>query len=341
MSINFTDFSKAPIQDSPLKTVFEDALKGYQIGQAPKQMADEAKKRELANALQQKALEHKDKEYSLADALKEAQIKKANRPVTGAAALKPNGIIANFKYTHPNATDDEVREFADKVFKTQLEHQQSGTERSNILNDTQEQRAPRSPISKIHYELNDINKGYLPYTKEKLTPEQQDSMRSDLLLDVVKKTTDTGTRNKLINASNMNITLGAINPKNLTGYSGIQGNIDKLGDSLKEAFGESNPRYEAYRAEVLKANAAAKQMRQYLGDSIQPSQQERLDHLTNPESWNVSPKLAEENFEFMRDLMKRESNTLIRAAKDPSLYTYSGNAPKSNKVFNLATGRME
>lgn len=86
MPINFTDFSRAPIQNSPLKNIFEDALKGYQIGQAPAQMARVKQQEELANKLKELALAHQPTEYSLSDQLKRAQINHANRaPVIGGA----------------------------------------------------------------------------------------------------------------------------------------------------------------------------------------------------------------------------------------------------------------
>ena len=67
MAINFTDFSRAPVQESPLKNMFEDAFKGYSMSQIPAQLKAERQKQELANQLQQLELEHKPKEYELSD----------------------------------------------------------------------------------------------------------------------------------------------------------------------------------------------------------------------------------------------------------------------------------
>jgi hypothetical protein len=154
MAIQFTDFSKAPLLDSPAKTIFEDVLKGYQMSQEPKKMKEEQSARELANqlrklevehkpkeyelndqqkslanALQEKALAHRDKEYSLSDALKQSQITKNERGATGTPA-KVNGMVANFVATHPNASQDEIKEFADRVLESQLKHLQKVTDRS-------------------------------------------------------------------------------------------------------------------------------------------------------------------------------------------------------------------
>ncbi len=352
MAINFTDFSKAPIQDSPVKGLFENVLKGYQLEEKPKEMAQEKEQKRLANALQEKALAHKDKEYSLSDALKQAQINKANRPSTGksAAELTPNGAVRNaewlWRQQHPPGTpltpeqEKEHFDLLQKAFTTAEEHVETTTNRGKILNEGQFRR-DATAITKKHAELRDIDEGYFPGTKEKLTPQKQTEMRNDLLLSIVKDTTDPKTREKLINASNMNITLGSIDPTYLTQYSGAKGKVNKLLDSIVESAGKGSPEYKNYQREVVKATAGAKQMRQYLGDSIQPTAQERLDHLINPEAWNVSPELAKENFEFMKDLLQRETQTLVRAAKDPTLYTPTGNAgvsspPVNNQEFDFS-----
>ena len=240
--------------------------------------------------------------------------------------------------------DQESIAYLKKAYDTGIEHTTAGTTRTGILNDTQEARQPRSPVAKEHYEIKQINEGKVPYslTGEKLAPEEQAKQRNDLLLDIVKKTTDPATRMKLQNATNMNITLDSINPDALTIYSGGEGQVNKHLDSVLAAAGDAPPKYEAYLKETTKASFAAKQMRQYLGDSIQPTAQDRLDKLSKPEAWNVPPKVAKENFEFMRDLYKRETNTLVRAATDPSIYqAQSSPASNSSKVFNLATGAFE
>lgn len=363
MAIQFTDFSKAPLLDSPAKTIFEDVLKGYKISKEPEKMRQEASQRELANnlkklelehkpteynlgdqektlanSLKSKALEHYDEKYNLEKEYKQSQINKNNRPGGGVGA-KANGKLANFIVSHPNASQEEIQEFADTLSKAELKHLNQTTERSATLNETQYKR-DATPIVKKHDELRDIDKGVFPGTKAPISTEKQQSMKKDLLLSLVKDTTDPKTREKLINASNMNITLDSINPKYLTQYSGAANKVDKLADSIVESAGAGSPEYENYQREVIKATAAAKQMRQYLGDSIQPSAQERLDHLSNPEAWNVSPKLAEENFNYIKDLFKRETQTLVRAAQDPTLYTASGNA-NQGKIYNLSTKRWE
>jgi hypothetical protein len=366
MAINYPNFLAAPVQKSPFENLFENVLKGYEMQQKPAQMKEEQSARQLANKLREMEVEHKPKEYELNDKgkefanalqnkanqyyeekfrldrdLKKAQTQKALSP--GSAAAKANGKLANFMVSHPNASQEDITEFADKLSQAELKHLNQTTERSEALNRNQYKR-DATTIVKKHIELKDIDSGKLPGTDVKISEDEQAELRNDLLLSLVKDVTDPKTREKLINASNMNITLDTIDPTALTQYSGAKGRINKLGDSIIESAGKGSEAYKDYRRETIKASAAAKQMRQYLGDSIQPTAQERLDHLTNPEAWNVSPQLAKENFEFIRDLYKRETQTLVRAATDPSLYTAKGNSENEShagKTYDLATGKWK
>jgi hypothetical protein len=330
MAINFTDFSKAPLTDAPGQDLFESVLKGYKMAKEPAKMEREAKEKELANSIKAKALSHADEEWELNKAYKQALTNKANRPASAVAkSLNPNGAVANAEYiwnkSHPKdipLTPEQEIEHNKRLqdaFEAGLEHTKATTNRSNTLNETQHKRDSTQLVKKYD-EIRDIDKGVFPGTNDPIPPEQQGMMKSSLLLSIVKDTTDPKTREKLINASNMNITLDSINPTYLTQYSGGPGKVDKLADSIVEGFGKD------YQREVVKSTAAAKQLRLYLGDSIQPTAQEKLDSLMRPEAWNVSPQLAKENFEFMRDLFKRETDTLVRAATDPTLYTAAGNS---------------
>jgi hypothetical protein len=229
-----------------------------------------------------------------------------------------------------------------EAFNIGQEHTQTATERGKTLNKTQYKRES-TPVTKAYDELQFIQNGTFPGTDRKITPEQQSKMQSSLMLDIIKKTTDPKTREKLINANNMNITLNSIDPKKLTYYSGIEGQfVDKPAEAILEGFGEGSQQYKNYIHETNKATFAAKQMRQYLGDSIQPSSQEKLDKLTKPEAWNVSPQTAEENFNFMRELYKQESQTLVRAATDPTLYEGTGteNNPAKNSTFTVQAPKI-
>lgn len=154
MAINFTDFSKAPLLDSPVKNIFEDVLKGYKMAKEPAKMAEEQKQRELttklkglevehkpkeyalgdqekglANALKSKALEHYEEKFGLERDLKKAQIQKALQKNVGGNA-KANGELANFIVANPGATQEDIKKAYEEIHGKKMEHEQTIINRS-------------------------------------------------------------------------------------------------------------------------------------------------------------------------------------------------------------------
>ncbi len=157
MAIQFTDFSKARLLDSPAKTIFEDVLKGYKMEKEPAKMREEQSARELANQLSKLDVEHKPKEYalndqhkSLANALqskalehyeekfnlekdyKTALIQKALQQKVGGTP-KANGELANFIVSHPDASQEDIRNAYEEIHGSKLAHEQAVTERSKDI----------------------------------------------------------------------------------------------------------------------------------------------------------------------------------------------------------------
>lgn len=87
LQLNIPNFlgqgEKAP-DYSGISNMFENALKGYKMAKEPAAMERTAEKENLANALQQLALEHKPTEQKLNDELIKARIQQATRPKAGA-----------------------------------------------------------------------------------------------------------------------------------------------------------------------------------------------------------------------------------------------------------------
>lgn len=143
MAIPFTDFSRAPLLESPWKNAFEDVLKGYKMSQEPAKMREEQSARQLANklkeldvehkpkeyelndqgkslanALQSKALEHYDERFGLEKRLKQAQINKANRPEQLKGALAQAMQLRNsLNPSSPNYERDlkDVNQYINKL----------------------------------------------------------------------------------------------------------------------------------------------------------------------------------------------------------------------------------
>lgn len=157
MAIQFTDFSKAPLIDSPWKNALENVLKGYKMSQEPAKMKQEATARELANGLKDLEFKHKPKEYALNDRktelanamsekanshyeekfalerdYKKAQIQKALQTKVG-GSVKANGELANFMVSHPDATQDDIRKAYQEIHGSKLAHEEAVTNRSNDI----------------------------------------------------------------------------------------------------------------------------------------------------------------------------------------------------------------
>lgn len=157
MAIQFTDFSKAPLLDSPAASIFEDVLKGYKMSQAPKKMQQESDSRALANKLKDLEVQHKPKEYELNDAgkalanalhqkaldtyderweldkqVKQANIKKAlEKKLAGDA--KANGEFANFRVAYPNATQEELQAAYEEIHGKNMAHKDAMINRSRDI----------------------------------------------------------------------------------------------------------------------------------------------------------------------------------------------------------------
>lgn len=116
MAINFTDFSKAPLQNSAAASIFENILKGYKMGKEPEKIQQESDSRALANKLKDLEVQHKPKEYALNDAGKslanalhqkaldtyderwelDKQVKQANIQKAKSGGIgKPSGDVGN------------------------------------------------------------------------------------------------------------------------------------------------------------------------------------------------------------------------------------------------------
>ena len=156
MAIQFTDFSRAPLntQESPFKNLLEDVFKGYKMGAEPAKMKQESTQRELANKLKGLEVEHKPKEYALSDQekglsnalkskalehyeekfgldkqLKQAQIQKALQTKVGGTP-KANGELANYIVSHPEASQEEIRNAYEEIHGKKMEHEDTIINRS-------------------------------------------------------------------------------------------------------------------------------------------------------------------------------------------------------------------
>lgn len=132
-----------------------------------------------------------------------------------------------------------------------------------------------------------------------------------------KKTSDPQARNTLIRAENLDKTRNSINPDDLTRYSGIKGTGNWLYDTAQAARGNPSDEYLRHQQAVNSASLMADQMRQFYGDSIQPSAMDRLRHLANPATWYKDPKVAKAQWEQLNKILDTETETYRNHATSP------------------------
>jgi hypothetical protein len=192
------------------------------------------------------------------------------------------------------------------------------------LADTAPKRASTT-LGKTEQELDDIKSGFAPGTNrtQPISPEQQQQLIGQYNLAIQKNTTDSAARAKVLNATNIDKTLSAINPDALLGYSGAKGTVEKAADAAIAPFSQSK-KYTEYTKSKAAADALATQVRQFYGDSIQPSMIARLEGLTNPESLGFTTEQAKENYNQIVNILKNETQTYRDALKGTSAYEGQG-----------------
>tara|TARA_R110000868_G_C10972576_1_gene770479 strand:+ start:14979 stop:16079 length:1101 start_codon:yes stop_codon:yes gene_type:complete len=137
-----------------------------------------------------------------------------------------------------------------------------------------------------------------------------------------KKTSDAAIRNKIPYADNVKITMDSIVPEDLVQYSGPEGSLKYGVDTLKAAMGNPPPEFMKYQEALTSAKTLSKQLRQFWGDSIQPSATDKIDQLTNPSHWSKNPQVAMQQFNQLKKITDQELQTFKKAGTAPLKLDY-------------------
>jgi len=165
--------------------------------------------------------------------------------------------------------------------------------------------------------------------------DQPGSINDVYSLERQKMTSDAQARNRNLFATNIEKTLSYIDPKALTQYGGGLGSVEKWGQKGLSSIGKESKNYDNYRASLDAVKLLTKQIRQFYGDSIQPTVQENLEALNNPATWSVNPKLAERLFHQTTDILKNELGTYRSALRTPKAYEETQMPSNVNNSQNM------
>lgn len=212
---------------------------------------------------------------------------------------------------------------AQRALDMRLASQESMIDYRGKLSETADKRYSTS-LGKHNIELQEIQDGFVPGTNRSV-PIKDEAQYKKLLGQwnnkVQKDVTDPSTRERVLLAKNIHKTIANIDKKALFRYSGIPGRAKKVFDMIKSgALSKDTPEYKEYTRSLANVGAFAKQFRQYMKDSVTPSNQEDLKTITNPSAWHNSPGVAQAAFDALVDTLNQEIGTFEEALEGTEVY---------------------
>jgi len=168
-----------------------------------------------------------------------------------------------------------------------------------------------------------------------------DEVQNSEELSRQKMTSDTDTRKRNLFASNIEKTLNMINPKSLTVFNGLGGQIKLAMENAKALAGEpTSKEYTEYKKNMDRIHYLSDQVTQFYGSSVQPSAvQEKLSRFDISGLFS-DPETGLQRFQSGKDLLAAELKTYRDALKSKSVYRgneekglSSGSQSDGNKIY--------
>jgi len=288
-----------------LPGIINNIQKGYMMAQLPEKMKRQRQSESLKNEFLQ------------------AKIKDINNPASRFTGDSANAYNLE-RIRQASMQDPSLKPYYDRVSQQYNQKMQSIKDTGDWRRGLSQSMMYRSasPLGKLSLEKSEIDAGFLPHTNrtQKLSPSKQKNMKERYGLMTYKVSTDANVRQKIGYVTNLDATLSRIDPEKLTQYSGEVGSIESFINKAASSVGAETKNYDEYLRNVTSATLAAKQLRQFLGDSIQPHAAKKLEALTNPSTWTKNPKQAKMQLKEFMDVYKKESQTYRDLANHPSIY---------------------
>lgn len=349
------------LQEQPQK--FGEESQGRQLHNAfqtllnqeqPQKFDEESQKRQLHNAFQSLLNQEQPGKFgseqataSSGRALNQAHIDQLRQEMSLPFGGKtPPGSIGQAIWLSKikQQYGDQSPEYKDAktAFESDLEKSHSLVDYRGVLTDTMDKRSA-SALTKLALEKADIEEGYRPGTSrtEKLSTEERQKLGGQFDLKMQKEVSDMDSRKRSLFAKNIDNTLANIKVDDLTQYAGAKGSLAKLSEQAKAPFGKESQSYRNFQKSLSGAQLLAKQIRQFYGDSIQPTMQAHIESMINPSTWANNPELAKQSFDTVKNILQQETETYRGALKSTKTFeSTSANAPKE-RHYNRSTGRLE
>ena len=306
----------------------------------PKTMAEALLGQQLQNKINIPRAEHAeefaqaDLKSKLAQAARSQQL--ASQPFGGmlsGVAKEAYGLeLLKNKY----GEDNPLYQMAKNSYDTKARAMEGLTNYRENLAQTAGTRS-LSSFGKLQQEEADADAGFEPGTnrQHQISPERREELLGQYALLRQKAATDADTRKRTLLASNIDKTINTIKPSNLTRFAGLNGAMELRKQEVKAATnpGTESEEYRQYLEAANNAKLLSKQVRQFYGDSIQPSMLENLEKLANPSTWKNNPEIATRLYKSFTNLLKQETGTYRSALK--STKEYQGTKPSMRDPLGL------
>jgi hypothetical protein len=224
---------------------------------------------------------------------------------------------------------------AKTAFDSDLEKTKMLNNYRDVLTNTADKRFSTN-LTKLALEKADIEEGYRPGTNrtEKLSPDERTKLAGQFDLKMQKEVSDLDSRKRSLFASNIDKTLAQIKVDDLTQYAGAKGGISKLSEEAKAPFGKESQNYKNFQKSLAASQLLAKQVRQFYGDSIQPTMQAHIEAMINPATWANNPALAKQSFDTVKNILKKETSTYRGAITSTKEFQEPAGSESDEMTYN-------
>lgn len=199
--------------------------------------------------------------------------------------------------------------------------------------------------TKYAMELADAREGFLPGSNRTvlLNPDDQEEIVNRLELAAQKHGTDVQTRQRSLFAHNIDKAFNRTSIDDLTKFSGAGGTAELLKQKALDSVGKSSEDYKKYQEALTASEAEAKEIRQFLGESITPTISDQLKVMTNPTGLGVSPETARRKIEKAREIIRAQLQTYQKGLQSTEPYIGERTSPGAGMPFqgDLSSGAQD
>lgn len=310
------NYAARPPQSNLQESYVDDAAHAYRDAQMPRWLQSKQKALDLTNMLMQTRAQYAPQMFQE----KLQGMGMANQAAANNLQFQPQMLAEKLRGLGlSNAAASENLGFLPAMMQAKLALMQAQT---NRVNNPIQRAGGLSPVGKLIRERTNIANGLSPDGSQKIDPSMQVAYMNAYDRGLFKAGLTAKTINQLFAGNQLEVTLNSVDPSAMAVYSGTNGKAAMKADQLQSQINQQKglpapERWQKYQAQSLLLTEIAKQYQAAYGTSIQPSQVDRIDHLTNMSNWTNDPQTTANLFNEFASSIKAELNVKRQDAYDP------------------------